>query len=449
MIRQDKAKTLFHLRPNIFMKNLPLFLILLFTCQGLIAQPSHQWIEVVVSPSHADWQYKIGEDAEFTVTVLRRNVPLENVTISYSIGPEKMPAVLTNKVFLKTGAIKLKGGTMKVPGFLRCMVDVAYEGKEYHGWATVGFEPEKIVPTVKKPVDFDKFWSEAMTENAKLPLDTRMTLLPERCTEKVNVYEVSIQNWKKGARLYGMLCVPKAEGTYPAVLKVPGAGIRPYYGDVNFAEEGIISFEIGIHGISVTMPQQNYEDLLAGWNNHYWENGIQDKDEYFYKRVYLGCIKANDFLTSLPQWDGKNLGVMGGSQGGALTLITAGLDKRVTAASPVHPAMVDMTGYLSGRAGGWPHFLADKEKWEKASHPDILETISYYDGVNFAKNITSPILFSFGFNDTVCPPTSVYTAYNSVSSQKELFLAEETSHWVFPEQVDFQRNWMIKMLNKK
>ncbi|MFT4734588.1 MAG: cephalosporin-C deacetylase, partial [Arcticibacterium sp.] len=104
VIRQDKAKTLFHLRPNIFMKNLPLFLILLFTCQGLIAQPSHQWIEVVVSPSHADWQYKIGEDAEFTVTVLRRNVPLENVTISYSIGPEKMPAVLTNKVFLKTGA---------------------------------------------------------------------------------------------------------------------------------------------------------------------------------------------------------------------------------------------------------------------------------------------------------------------------------------------------------
>ncbi len=430
------------------MKNLPLFLILLFTCQNLIAQPSHQWIEVVVSPSHADWQYKIGEEAEFTVTVLRRNVPAENVTISYTIGPEKMPHNISNEVFLKTGAIKLNGGTMDAPGFLRCMVHVTYEGKEYSGWATAGFEPESIVATVEEPLDFDDFWAKALAENAKLPLDTKMTLLPERCTEKVNVYHVNLQNWKKGARLYGILCVPKAAGKYPAVLKVPGAGIRSYYGDVNFAEEGIISLEIGIHGISVIMGNQVYSDLIAGWNNQYWNNQIQEKDNYFYKRVYLGCVKANDFLTSLPQWDGKNLGVMGGSQGGALTLITAGLDKRVTAASPIHPAMVDMTAYLSGRAGGWPHFLADKEKWSKPSHTDIVETITYYDGVNFAKRITAPILFSFGFNDTVCPPTSVYAAYNSVNSEKELFLAEETSHWIFPEQRGFQRNWMKKMLKK-
>ncbi|WP_341227938.1 acetylxylan esterase [uncultured Arcticibacterium sp.] len=432
------------------MKNLSLLLLTLFAWQSLIAQPppDHQWVEVIVSPNNADWLYEMGEEAEFTVTVLRRNVPLENVTIKYSIGPEKMPATLENEVTLTYGATKIMGGTMKNPGFLRCHVSTEVDGKTYTGWATVGFEPEKIQPTVKKPVNFNIFWNEALAENAKLPLDTKMTLLPERCTEKVNVYHVSLQNWKHGARLYGILCVPKAEGKYPAVLKVPGAGIRPYYGDVQFAEDGVISFEIGIHGISVIMPQQNYDDLLAGWNNHYWNNNLNDKDTYFYKRVYMGVVRANDFITSLPQWDGKNLGVMGSSQGGTLTLVTAGLDKRVTAASPVHPAMCDLTGYLEGRAGGWPHYLSDTTKWSRASHQDVMETIGYYDAVNFARQVTVPVLFSFGYNDTTCPPTSVYAAYNSITSPKETFLAVESSHWVFPEQQQKQRAWMMRKLGK-
>ena len=432
------------------MKTLTLLLLSLFSWQSLKAQPppDHQWIEVIVSPSHADWNYKIGEEADFTVTVLRRNVPLKNAAIKYRIGPEKMEPTAENEVLLANGAILIKGGTMTKPGFLRCFVSTEYEGKTYYGWATAGFEPEKIKATVVKPVGFESFWNAALAENAKLPLDTKMTLLPERCTDKVNVYHVSLQNWKKGARLYGILCVPKAEGKYPAVLKVPGAGIRSYQGDVQFAEDGIISFEIGIHGISVIMEQQNYDDLLAGWNNQYWNNNIHDKDAFFYKRVYMGCVKANDFIASLPQWDGKNLGVMGSSQGGTLTLVTAGLDKRVTAAAPVHPAMCDMTGYLSGRAGGWPHYLADTTKWPKPSHKDIVETITYYDAVNFARQITAPVMFSFGYNDTTCPPTSVYAAYNSIKSPKETFLAVESSHWVFPEQQEKQREWMMRQLKK-
>jgi cephalosporin-C deacetylase len=433
------------------MRNLSKIIFLtLFSWQILIAQPppDHQWVEVIVTPSHADWTYKLGEEAEFIVTVLRRNVPLENSVIKFSVGPEKMEPTIESEVILENGAIKIKAGTMDVPGFLRCFVSTEHEGKTYSGLATAAFEPEKIVATVEKPAGFDAFWEKALAYNAKLPIDTKMTLLPERCTEKVNVYHVSLQNWKRGARLYGILCVPKAAGKYPAVLKVPGAGIRSYQGDVQFAEDDVISFEIGIHGISVIMEQQNYDDLLSGWNNQYWNNNIHDKDAFFYKRVYMGCVKANDFIASLPQWDGKNLGVMGSSQGGTLTLVTAGLDKRVTAAAPVHPAMCDMTGYLSGRAGGWPHYLADKSKWELGSHKEIVETISYYDAVNFSRRITVPVLFSFGYNDNAVPPTSVYAAYNSITAPKEKFLAEETGHWVYPEQMQKQREWIMGQLKK-
>ena len=432
------------------MKRLLLLFLTLFTSLSLQSQPppDHRWVEVIVAPDNPDWTYEIGEEVTFNVTVLKSNVPLRNAQISYEIGPEKMEPVKKGEAALKGGKLELKGYGMKEPGFLRCTVTAEFEGKKYTTWATAGFSPGQISPTVEQPAGFRSYWQQAVSENDKLPMDVKMTLLPERCTETVNVYHVSLQNWKPGARLYGILCVPKKEGKYPAVLKVPGAGIRSYRGDVGFAEDGIISFEIGIHGISVIMEQQNYDDLLAGWNNHYWNNGLHDKDAYFYKRVYLGCVRANDFLTSLPQWDGTNLGVMGSSQGGALTLVTAGLDKRVTAAAPVHPAMCDMTGYLEGRAGGWPHYLADKTKWEKASHKDVLETISYYDAVNFARDIKIPVLFSFGYNDNVCPPTSVFAAYNVIEAPKETFLALETAHWVFPEQMGFQREWITRQLKK-
>jgi cephalosporin-C deacetylase-like acetyl esterase len=46
---------------------------------------------------------------------------------------------------------------------------------------------------------------------------------------------------------------------------------------------------------------------------------MDNKDRYYYKRAYLGCVRANEFYNSLPQFDGQNLAVTGGSQGGALS----------------------------------------------------------------------------------------------------------------------------------
>lgn len=401
----------------------------------------------MVSPDHADWTYKNGEKVKFTVSVFKSNVLLKDVTIAYEIAREKQESGKVNSLKLTSGTTVLEHEGLKTPGFLNCQVSVVYEGKTYKEGANVAYSPLEIKPTVSLPLDFNDFWTKAIAENRDLPMDSKMTLLPERCTDKVDIYQVNLQNWKPGARLYGILCVPKKSGKYPAILKVPGAGIRPYYGDVALAAEGFITFEIGIHGISVIMPQQNYDDLLSGWNNQYWLNNAHDRDRYFYKRVILGCIKANDFLCQLTQWDGNNLGVMGSSQGGALSIITAALDKRVTAAAPVHPAMCDMTGSLYDRAGGWPQPFADKSKANTALQKEMINTLAYYDVANFAKFIKIPIWFSFGFNDNVCPPTSVYAAYNAISSDKTTFLALESAHWVFDIQLDRQREWIKSRLS--
>jgi cephalosporin-C deacetylase len=348
---------------------------------------------------------------------------------------------------INTGTTTLNGGTMPNEGFLRCIVTVNLDGKEYRNLATAAFEPEKILPAVEMPSDFNAFWNAAKAELAKIPIDAKMTLLPDRCTEKVNVYHVNIQNFKKDgtARLYGILCVPKKEGKYPAILRVPGAGVRPYYGDVKTAEKGIITLEIGIHGISVILDPSVYTDMISGWLNQYWTYNLDNKDTYYYKRVFLGCVRANDFLVSLPQYDGKNLAVAGGSQGGALSIVTAALDPRVKFTAPTYPAMADMVGYLKNRAGGWPHIF-DKIQFPLNNTPEKIKTAAYYDVVNFAKQLSIPTFYSMGFNDETCPPTSMYAAYNSINAPKTLKLYLETGHWTYPEETDAVSDWLFEKL---
>lgn len=425
-----------------------LLLFILITSQHLLlAQPIEQRIKVVVAPDHSDWTYKANEKVKFTISVLKDGNPLKSVKVKYEVGLEKMEPMKIDSSVVPSGVMSIDGGTLKTGGFLRCIAIARVDGKDYRGLGTAGFDPQMIQPTVENPEDFKQFWEQAKAALAKIPVDAKMTLLPERCTENVNVYHVNLQNFRLGSRLYGILCVPKKEGKYPALLKVPGAGVRPYAGDVALAEKGIITFEIGIHGIPVTMEPSVYTDLGGSALNGYFNYNLDNRDRYYYKRVYMGCVRANDFLVSLPQYDGTHLAVTGGSQGGALSIVTAALDGRVKHLAAFYPAISDVTGYLNGRAGGWPHIF-DKNNVPFNNLKEKKETVKYYDVVNFAREVKVPGLYSWGFNDETCPPTSMYAAYNVISAPKELFLALETGHWTYPEQREKFNEWLLEHLKK-
>ena len=409
-----------------------LIFIIYFSFVGhLVGQPVTTLIKVIVAPDHSDWLYKPNEPVKFTVTIIKDGNALKDITIKYQVGPEKMEPFKKDSLILKNGTLAIPSFTLKDPGFIQCIVTAFYEGKQYRGLATAGFDPQSIQPTVENPKDFIAFWDKAKMELAKIPLDARMTLLPERCTENVNVYHVNIQNYRVGARLYGILCVPKKEGKYPALLQVPGAGIRPYAGDIANAEKGIITLAIGIHGIPVNLDVAVYNNLSAGGLYSYPTINLDNKDLYYYKRVYMGCVRANDFLGSLPQFDGTNLAVTGGSQGGALSIITASLDSRVKFLAAYYPALSDVTGYLHGRAGGWPH-LFNKDNLANNNSKEKIETCGYYDVVNFARQLKTPGLYSWGFNDETCPPTSMYSSYNVISAPKSLHLVFRNRALDFP-----------------
>jgi cephalosporin-C deacetylase-like acetyl esterase len=400
-------------------------------------------IKVIVSPDHKDWTYKVNEKAKFSIQVMQYGNLVENVTVDYEAGPETLPDIKEQGIVLKNGKLELTG-TMKVPGLYRVRLWAIVDGRRYEGLATAAFEPEKIQPTVKDPSDFDKFWADAIAEARKLNLDPRITLMPERCTSEANVYHISFQNNSSGSRIYGMLAMPKKPGKYPAILKVPGAGIRPYSGDSRTAALGFIVLEIGIHGIPVILDPQVYADLNGAALANYNTIRMNDRNTHYYKRVYTGCVRAVDFIYTLPEFNGTDVAVTGGSQGGALTIVTAGLDSRIKYAAALYPALCDHTGYLNNRAGGWPHYFRGIEP-----KPGELETLGYYDVVNFARRVRVPGYYTWGFNDLTCPPTSMYSAYNVITAPKELHIFQETGHWTFPEESEELNNWLVKKLKRE
>ena len=423
------------------MKKLLQFLLLLLMALPIEAQIRGNDIVVSVTPDHKDWNYKLNETANFEVNVRKSGTLLDNVQIDYEAGPVMYPDV-QRSITLKDGTLHLKG-TLNRQGFYRVKVVAHVNGKDYEGLCTAGFAPEKIQPYAKCPDDFDDFWKKALEEARRNELNPTMKLLPDRCTKDDNVYEVSFVNNRPNSRIYGILSVPKAQGHYPALLRVPGAGVRPYPGDTYTASGKCIVLEIGIHGILVTLDQTVYDRLLDGALNGYWDTNLEDPNKNYYKRVITGAVRSVDFIASLPEWDGKTLGVTGASQGGFLSIATAALDSRVTFFAAIHDAMCDYEAETKGIAGGWPHYFYNQKADVKR-----IEGSRYYDGVNFAKRLrpSQVCWFSFGYNDEVVPPTSSYGLYNIVKAKKSLTVYPMTGHYWYQEQWDEWQNFLIHQL---
>ena len=405
------------------------------------------WVTV---PDNPDWTYDTGEKATVDIQLYRYGIPMDGITVSYEIGADMMPAAETGSLILKNGKARLDIGTLKEPGFKDCRLSVQIGGKTFRHHIKLGFSPEKILPYTAMPEDFAGFWQESKRKAAGFPLKYTIEPAPEYCTDKIDCSLVKIQLNSRGQAVYGYLFMPKGaqDGSHPIVLCPPGAGIKTIKEPLRhkyYAEEGCIRFEFEIHGLDPRMSAEKFKEISNAFNgkeNGYLTNGLDDRDNYYMKRVYLSCVRCIDFLTSLPQWDGKNVIVQGGSQGGALALVTAGLDERVTACVANHPALSDMAGYMAGRAGGYPHFFRTKGM----DTPEKLRTMAYYDVVNFARLIKVPVYMTWGFNDDVCPPTTSYAVYNILSCPKEALITPINEHWTSEETEYGHLKWIQKHL---
>lgn len=419
-------------------KSLILLAVTLFLVTAAMAEnyPYRSDYLFVTVPDHADWLYKTGENAKITVEFYKYGIPRDG-KLTYTIGDDMLADDASGTVTLKNGRGVINAGTRKSPGFRDVRMHISIDGKTYKHHIKIGFSVDKIRPFTKEPSDFTEFWQNSIDEMHKKPLSYTREIAKEYCTDKIDCWLVKLKTWKNHC-IYGYLFIPKGAkaGQCPAVLCPPGAGIKTIKEPLRhkyYAENGFIRFETEIHGLDPRLPKSVFDDLSKAFNSSeggYLADGIDNRDRYYMRHVYLGQVRALDFLTSLPEWDGKNLAVQGGSQGGALSLVAAGLDNRVTQCIVNHPALADMAAYSEkGRTGGYPHM----NRTPGLLSENNIKTLAYYDVVNFARHITCPVYMTWGYNDVTCPPTTSYAVWNTLKCQKESLITPINEHWTSEE----------------
>lgn len=405
------------------------------------------WVTV---PDHADWLYKTGEKANIEIQFYKYGIP-RNGEVTYTVGNDLLGTDTKDTVTLKNGRAKINIGTKKTPGFRDVVLTMKLDGQSYTHHVKVGFSPEKIQPFTQEPKDFNTFWQGNLDELAKIPLSYTKEIAKEYCTDKVDCYLVKIPVSRRKQCVYGYLFYPKnaQPGKHPVVLCPPGAGIKTIKEPLRhkyYAENGFIRLEIEIHGLDPRLPKETFDDISRAFNSDptgYLENGIDNRDRYYMKHVYLALVRCIDLLTSLPEWDGRNVAVQGGSQGGALALVAAGLDKRVNLCVVNHPALSDMAGYTEkGRTGGYPHF----NRMTGLYTPSNISTMAYYDVVNFARKVKATTYMTWGYNDNTCPPTTSYAVWNTLNCEKESLITPINEHWTSDATEYGQMVWIKKHL---
>lgn len=319
-------------------------------------------------------------------------------------------------------------------------------------------ELRRYRPEVREPEDFDEFWSQTLGESRAVagqvevtPIDTPLTV--------VDTYDVTFSGFA-GDPIRGWFTVPHgAEGPLPGVVEYIG-----YNGGRGLAHQAAGWALAGFAYLRMDNRGQG-----GGWNPGatvdphgsgpaypgVMTRGIESRYTYYYRRLITDAVMAVDALRQLPQVDESRVSAVGGSQGGGLTIAVAGLAEGLTAVMPDFPFLCNFERAIGFNDGNsyeeWDRYLrAQRDMADTA-----FQTLSYIDGVNFAKRATAPALFSTGLEDPSCPPSTAFAAFNHYGDRvseergpgmvnKEIVVYPFNEHegggehhW--PKQVDFVR----------
>ena len=409
--------------------------------------PRKNFAEVMVVPDHADCCYMLGQQSSLRIIAQRGGVPVDGVVVRYRVGPEMFLPEHADSTVFRNGEAVINTGTMAEPGFMACNYEFILDGKRYRDLYKVAYEPERIRTFTDMPSDFDTFWDKTLKKARTVDLQPEYYDVPEASDDKMETklvrLRVGMDKW-----IYGYLTRPLDGKQHPVVLVPPGAGSNKIFPSDYFPKMGMIYMKIEIHGNDQRLPDSVYDAVRKQNCSGYTGRGIAARESYYYKDVYVGCARAVDFLCSLPDWDGKNVIVTGGSQGGALTLVTAALNDKVTMCAPFYPALCDLLGFHHNRAGGWPKFFSKFYGDGDLGVPDdkAAETLRYLDVVNFARSVKVPVFMSWGYSDDTCSPTSVWAAWNEISASKVKDVTPTSGHWRFASSQEKCAAWMLGLL---
>ena len=271
------------------------------------------------------------------------------------------------------------------------------------------------------PADFDAFWAKTLAEARSHDLD--LTLTPhDSGLSAVDVFDASFAGFG-GHRVKAWVLLPKG-GATSAVVKFIGYG-----GGRSFAHEHLLWAASGravlvmdTRGQGSSWSAGGTPDPVGSDPAHpgFMTRGIGARETYYYRRVFTDAVRAVEAAAGLPGVDSARIAVCGGSQGGGISLAVAGLVPGLAGVMPDVPYLCDF--YRSvGVASRDPYLEISRYlSVHRGAEEAVFQTLSYFDGVHFSARARAPALFSVGLMDTICPPSSVYAAFNAYGGDKTM-----------------------------
>ena len=346
------------------------------------------------------------------------------------------------------------GGTLDKPGFLRLRVEKNGIKPNFGGdWQrAVAFEPEKIEKTTPMPDDFDGFWSKARARAAAIPLDVRCEKNTKCRLKEHDEYLVSFAA-PNGRRVYGYFRKPKdASVQAPLRVQVPGAGLGAWSMRPPQPKKGEAQLFMTV------FPWAPWEDgnaqrgkfaaMIKDFKNRYgyeayYLAGLSDGlDQEFYYAVMLGIDRAITWAASQEGVDGNKVFYYGISQGGGFGLYLAYLNPHIKRAVVNVPGFADMLCVTKGMQPSVFRQLFDTT--DEKVLAVLKERCPYFDTANFAARLTIPIRFVTGQQDWVCPPHTVYAAYNACPSPDKAIFFTTGGHQSAVEEAEGRAEEFLK-----
>ena len=378
-----------------------------------------QNLKVTALPGH-DWWWKSPDVPELTLNIANVDGQTVNTDLNILVTTDAfMPVKSTGcKVSIGKNAqalIKYSPGEV-APGFYRLTVK---DGDKQLMTMNFGYEPEKVVSPTDAQTDLRAYWDKALADLAVVPGNYTMTELPEKSGKARKMYLVSMTSLD-GDTISGYLMLPVKPGKYPAHIYYNGYGAQPWEMNPESNPEWI-EFQTYVRGQGLNAKYNKYGDWIV--------YNLDNLDHYYYRGAFMDAVRFIDFIYQLPQADTRYIFAEGGSQGGALTLAAAALDKRVKAIAPYIPFLSDYTDYF--KIVNWPAEPVLKAAKQKGiTDEELYKTLSYFDIKNLAGWIACPVLMGVGLQDPVCPPHTNFSGYNLITSPKEFIIYPDKEHTV-------------------
>jgi cephalosporin-C deacetylase len=300
-----------------------------------------------------------------------------------------------------------------------------------------------------RPDDFDQFWAEALNEMraTACELELRPASFQAPFAECFDLFFTGVG----GSRVHAKYLRPKnALRPHPAVLHFHG--YSHHSGDWE-AKLGYVALGFSIAAMDCRGQGGLSEDLGSVVGNTYQGHIIRGLDDnprkLAFRQIFLDTAQLAHIVMGFDEVDAERVGVMGGSQGGGLTLACAALVPQIKRAAPFFP-------FLSDYQRVWEMDLAKDAYREIVEYfrrfdprherrTEIFTKLGYVDIQHLAPRIKARVLMATSLMDTICPPSTQFACYNKITSEKKVVIYPDFAHEALPGFADLTFQFMSEL----